>query len=134
MSALEFANPNRWQLLKSGLIKAEPHPSYPWKMLSIESVAVVPFLIESPAVAILVTTSKQKPTWKRAGYLQQRVATGIMVGGGQDADFGDNFRVLLDRLTVVEFPVVSSYEVRFTPVSWLVDISFSCWQYVPAEP
>lgn len=132
MGELRFkpANENNWQLLRSGTVTAQPHPVKKWDTLPIEAIAVVPVLIASPIVAIHVTSSKVKPHWIMAGYLRQRIATGLVVGGGQNADYSDSFRVLLDRLTVVKFSLALDYELRFTPVRWLQDIEFTVWEYI----
>ncbi|HEY9653646.1 MAG TPA: hypothetical protein V6C95_23495 [Coleofasciculaceae cyanobacterium] len=87
-------------------------------------------LLDTPLVATYATSSKRGARWKTAGWLKQRVQTGITVGGQPDADAFDDLRVPLQRLALLIFPrYVHNFQLTFKTGYWFEQLDLNIWAY-----
>jgi hypothetical protein len=87
-------------------------------------------LLDTPLVATYATSSKRRARWKTAGWLKQRVQTGITVGGQPDADVFQDLRVPLQRLAVLMFPrYIHNFQLTFKTGYWFEQMDLKIWAY-----
>lgn len=92
----------------------------------------VPFILNSRIIAIYADSETMRPQWKSAGFVNQKVRTGITVGGQTDAKFNGSQRILLKQINILEIPVISitpEYSITFTVHSWHEDMSLQLWEF-----
>ncbi|MBD2569690.1 hypothetical protein [Anabaena lutea] len=91
----------------------------------------IPFLLESFIFAISVaTTVPEDATWRFAGYVNQKISTGVVLGGSQDATFNKSQALFLDQNNLVMFPKVSAtYSLSINLPRWFLDAQIIVWRY-----
>lgn len=90
----------------------------------------VPFLIEQHIIAVLVSSSAIKPTWKWGGYLSKRIRLGLTVGGLPDTDSVNKRKLFVNRVQLFIFPQLSpdyGLEVEFP--KWFTSVNLNVWAY-----
>lgn len=97
----------------------------------------VPILLESPLIAIRVSSPKAKSHWRSAGYIFQKIALGA--GGAvsplpdaiSQAVFVRPNRVTLCSWAIWQTPYQLIYEIPF----WFEEATVQIWQYKgPVSP
>lgn len=90
----------------------------------------VPVQFDQPVFAISTSSFNALPRWQTAGWISQKINTGIIVDGTPDAEI-NNQRVFLNRLNLFEMPLnlASSYSIIYRFPRWIADLSLSIWQY-----
>lgn len=87
-------------------------------------------VLESSILASYATSSNAKPTWKVAGWLAQKIRTGIAVGGGLDAQPQNSSRVLLNRVKLHFWRRdIKNYGLSFAAPNWMKQLDLTLWQY-----
>ena len=91
----------------------------------------IPIEFEKPLIAISTSSFNALPRWSTAGWISQKIYTGLSVDGISDATL-TNQRVLLNRLSLFEFSLelASSYSITYYFPRWIFDISLAVWQYM----
>ena len=90
----------------------------------------MPVKLTSHVFAVLATSAKAGRNWKFAGFLNQRIQTGIVVGGSQDAEVIQARRFFLNRISVyLEPALTSTFSLTFNIPYWFQDISIFVWEY-----
>lgn len=90
----------------------------------------MPIALSSHIFAVLATSTKAGRNWKFAGFLNQRIQTGILVGGIQDAEVVQARRFFLNRISIyLEPELTSTYSLTFNIPYWFQDITINVWEY-----
>ena len=125
----EFANSSNWDELWTGQKVAEPVPNsvldrfYPIPDFS------VPILINNPVLAIYIESESDPGTWRRGGYLKQKISTGLSNGGTVDSYLTQKF-LQLRKINIVQLQKIDgSFALEFAVPYWLREVSFTVWAY-----
>lgn len=91
----------------------------------------VPVLFDNFILAIRVNTSvPPNREWKFAGYVKQRISTGITIDQGQDATRVKSQALFLNQLNLVFFEKMSaSYSISVKVPDWFTNAIISIWEY-----
>jgi hypothetical protein len=90
----------------------------------------IPVSVERRILAAYASSDAAEPHWKSAGWLNQQIATGLTVGGIPEGRSTTGRRILLDRVNLIDFPLLAStYGLTFKPHYWLRDVSLRLWEY-----
>lgn len=127
---LEIGDPNSWNPLWNTTVNSVSAPGgkYYYPIPDIE----VPLLLTRRVLAVYADSETARPTWRSAGFLNQKVRTGLIVGGQTDAVFNGSQRVWLKNITVLIIPTVKrqpEYSITFAIHPWHEDISLQLWEY-----
>jgi hypothetical protein len=91
---------------------------------------VVPFQLDNPIVAVYAHANSAEEHWKLAGKAQQKIITGLTVGGTPETVTAIK-RIWLKQISLLFFPRLSStYTLSFHIPYWLRDINLVVWEYV----
>jgi hypothetical protein len=95
----------------------------------------IPFLLESFIVAVSVaTTVPDSATWRFAGYANQKISTGLVLGGSQDATLNKSQALFLDQINLVMFPKISAnYSLSVSLPEWFRSAQITVWQYTGVD-
>jgi hypothetical protein len=128
---LDLNNSALWNLIWSANVQAELVPNKP-RYLPIPPVEV-PYLLDSHIVSVQLISSTAPPSWKFAAFLNQKIATGILVGGAPDAQVFQE-KIYLNRITLVTLPRLSTtYSISFNIPYWFYNMSLKLWVYTEEE-
>ncbi|MGI8502043.1 MAG: hypothetical protein ACR2LR_13030 [Hassallia sp.] len=128
---LDLNNSALWNLVWSANVQAELVPDKP-RYLPIPPVEI-PFLLDSHIIAVLLSSSTAPPSWKFGAFLNQKIATGIIVGGLTETDTHQE-KIWLNRISLVILPRLSStYSLNFNIPHWFYDMSLKLWVYSGEE-
>lgn len=116
-----------WQLRWQGTFEAErPREGYYTPIPAVE----VPVLFNSHLIAVLATSINAPPSYKTAGWVSQKIASGILTGGRPDANVTQNLKVYLGRIAILQLPkITSSFSITYFVPHWIFDINLTFWQY-----
>lgn len=92
----------------------------------------VPLILDKRVIAVYADSETARPSWRSAGFLNQKIRTGITVGGTTDARFNGSQRVWLKRIGVFIVPTVKlqpEYSISFDIHPWHEDISLQLWEF-----
>lgn len=124
---LDLSNSANWEPLYSfekNVVSVSPRTYLPIPEIEI------PIQTDKSILAAFAESNKAPNRWKSAGWLAQRFALGITVGGQQDADASNSRRVLLNRISLIQFPAyTTTFALSFFAHSWLEHIKVNLWQY-----
>lgn len=126
---LEFNNSQNWDFVYQTSQQAVSinNQSQPIPEITI------PFLLDRRIVAVHASSLTAKSTWRFAGFLNQKVQIGLLIGGQPDARMPRN-KIWLNNINLIVYPQYSStYSLSVEPPFWLRDISLSVYKYVGVE-
>jgi len=94
----------------------------------------IPIEFDKPLIAISTSSFNALPRWVTAGWISQKIYTGLSVVGVSDATL-TNKKVLLNRLSLFQFStdLASSYSITYYFPRWIFDISIAIWQYTGTD-
>lgn len=92
--------------------------------------AEIPIEFDKPLIAISTSSFNALPRWVTAGWISQKIYTGLSVTGVSDAVL-TNKRVFLNRLNLffMSTDLASSYSITYYFPRWMFDLSIAIWQY-----
>jgi len=91
----------------------------------------VPILADKHILAVTISASNAKPTWHFGGFFNQKVSTGLIVGGIPSTDAVQKRRMYLNRLTLMIFqPLTSTYAISVEVPKWFSDFTLSIFEYI----
>jgi hypothetical protein len=94
----------------------------------------IPFLFDQHIIAVYPESNGSKSWWFSAGWLEQKVSTGITVGGNPDVRVQDSQRILLNRINLAIFPKLSStYQLNIDIPYWFSHYKVTIWEYIGPE-
>jgi hypothetical protein len=120
-------NPDSWDFVWYEQFKAERPTADTYK--PIPSVDV-PVVFDNHLIAVLATSASAPYSWVTAGWLNQRVLSGIISRSYPDADLLQNKRIILGRVTLLELTKLTpTFAINYVVPHWFVDINLTFWQY-----
>ena len=124
----DFGNSANWEQFYSASHSAIWGTSYSFQPIP-EFNATGLFPLNSPIIASHATCLTAKPTWNTAGWLYQKVRTGLLVGGLPDGIQGSR-RIPLNRIQIHFWDKrMKDYQLSFKTPKWISEISLTLWQY-----
>ncbi len=136
MRVVELSNSDNWESIYSTNINAVQVPMQNGKYLSspIPEI-VVPFLLDNFILAVSVDTDVPTDSvWRFAGYINQKISAGLVVGGGQDATTVRGRPLFLDQINLILFNKIStSYGVSIKVPKWFTRASVTVWEYTGVD-
>ncbi|MDQ3018255.1 MAG: hypothetical protein M3Q64_00055 [bacterium] len=132
MRIVELSNSDNWQSIYSTNITAVQVPMQDGKYLinPIPEI-VIPVLLDRFILAVSVDTDVPSGSiWRFAGYVNQKISTGLVVGGNQDATTVKVQPLFLDQINLIIFHKFSaSYGVSVKVPRWFSRASVTAWEY-----
>ncbi|MCC5617562.1 hypothetical protein LC605_21225 [Nostoc sp. CHAB 5836] len=110
MRELQLGNSSNWETIHNSSIDAVQIAKVGggYKSVPIPEISIA-LLLDVFVLAILVSTNvPEGRNWKFAGNVRQKVSTGIVFGGSQDASFNRRYALFLDKINLVVFPPIST--------------------------
>lgn len=136
MRVVELNNSNNWESIYSTNINAVSVPMQNGtSLISPIPDIVVPFVLDKFILAVSVDTDVPTDSdWRFAGYINQKISTGIIIGGGQDATSVSGRVLFLDRINLILFQKIStSYAVSIRVPKWFPRAGVNVWQYTGVD-
>jgi hypothetical protein len=133
---VELSNSDNWQSLYSTNVNAVSVPMENGSYLhSPIPEIVVPFLVDKFILAVSVNTDVPSGRkWHFAGYVNQKISTGLVVGGGQDAVTVRGRPLFLDQINLILFQKIStSYGVSIRVPKWFTRAGVTVWEYTGVD-
>lgn len=128
---LQLSNGANWEEVHTEYYQANFESPSSRFMYVIPEVTI-PVLLENSILIAYVTSPKAKQHWKSAGYISQKVQSGILIGGNFDTEVNNPKRLLLNRKTLFIFSqIVSGYSISVNFHEWIQDAYLTIWQYLP---
>ncbi len=95
----------------------------------------VPIQFDKPLIAISTNSINALPHWITAGWISQKIYTGLTVTGGIGDATLTNQRILLNRLNLFKMSIdlATSYSITYHFPRWMFDLSITIWQYTGTE-
>jgi hypothetical protein len=132
MRELQLGNSSNWEVIHYQSVSAVllPKEGGGYKPLPIPEISIA-LLLDVFVLGILVSTNvPEGREWKFAGYVNQRVSTGIVIGGIQDASFNKRQPLFLDKINLIVFPPISTnYSISIQVPDWFGDANLTVWRY-----
>ncbi|MCC5597976.1 hypothetical protein [Nostoc favosum] len=132
MRELQLGNSNNWETIHNQSVDAVQIAKVGggYKTVPIPEISIA-LLLNVFVLAILVSTNvPEGRSWKFAGNVRQKVSTGIVFGGSQDASFNRRYALFLDKINLVVFPAIStSYSISIQVPEWFENASITVWRY-----
>jgi hypothetical protein len=133
MRVVQLSNTNNWELLYNTNISAVqlPKTTGGFKLVPIPPI-IPPLIVESYILAVSITTDiPENAIWKFAGNIYQKINTGLVVGGSQDAVSSRRRALLLDRITLILWERISApYSLEIVVPKWFPRAGINIWQYI----
>ncbi|MBD2344165.1 hypothetical protein [Anabaena subtropica] len=136
MRVVELNNSNNWESIYSTNINAVSVPMQNGtSLINPIPEIVVPFVLDKFILAVSVDTEVPNDSvWRFAGYINQKISTGIVIGGGQDATSVSGRPLFLDRVNLILFQKIStSYAVSIRVPKWFPRAGVTVWQYIGVD-
>ena len=126
---MDLNNADNWEYVYDISKQAEIITANPETYKPIPEITI-PVLLDSPVIICLVE-SEVPSHWRSAGFLTQKIPTGLTVGARPETEVEERNRILLNRFKLIILPEVSStYALSFRPHWWLKSIKFTLWKYI----
>jgi hypothetical protein len=91
----------------------------------------IPTQLESPILAVYISCLPDTPTWHFGGWLNQKIFTGLTVGGSPDAENVQRRKIWLNKITIIRLDRLSNnYSVTFEVPKWFQSVSIQVWEYI----
>jgi hypothetical protein len=125
---LALQNTDNWQSLWSTSVAASKLADGSFIPLAP---IVVPYLLETDILAIQVSATTAKPSWRVAGDVAKKIATGITTpGGSPDVTISDRRLLWFNQLNLYRFTrLTDTYALEITPKWWIKDIQLDIFIY-----
>lgn len=129
---LELGNANNWESIFSQTYSAQPVPDKPNTYYPLPEITI-PILLDRRILAIHAYSPSAAPHWKFAGYLNQKVQTGLTVGGMTDS-YAQRKKLWLNQINLIILPfIASTYAISFSIPYWILNIQLVAWKYIGSE-
>ncbi len=132
MRELQLGNSSNWETIYNSSIDAVQIAKVGggYKSVPIPEISIS-LLLDVFVLAVLVSTNvPEGRTWKFAGNVRQKVSTGIVFGGSQDASFNKRYALFLDKINLVVLPPISTnYSISIQVPEWFPSVSLTVWRY-----
>ncbi|WP_414579192.1 hypothetical protein [Anabaena sp. CCY 9402-a] len=136
MRVVELSNSDNWQSVYFTDIAAMQVPMQDGSQLinPIPEI-VIPFLLDKFILAVSITTDvPSSSTWRFAGYINQKISAGLVVGGNQDVTSVKSQPLFLDQINLIFFNKIStSYGVSVKVPRWFPRAVVTIWEYTGVD-
>lgn len=136
MRVVELNNSDNWESIYSTNVNAVQVPMQDGRYLinPIPEI-VVPFLLDKFILAVSVDTDVPADSiWRFAGYINQKISTGLVVGGSQEATTVKDQPLFLNQINLILFEKIStSYAVGIKVPKWFPRASVTVWEYIGVD-
>lgn len=123
----QFENPNNWNDVYFQTINAYQINSTRYAPIPR---ITVPVQLNSPVLAVYITCTPNNPNWYFAGFLGQKIFTGLTVGGSPDAENVQRRKLWLNKLTIIRLEkLTDAYSISLDVPKWFQSISVNLWEY-----
>jgi hypothetical protein len=130
---LELQNSAKWQSLWNYSAVAAPVPDLPGYTIEIPPITT-PFLLENHIIALSAKSTTAKPSWKVAGRVARKFATGITSSGTPDVTIREARKLWLNQINLFRFtPYTSTYSLEIIPAYYLTQIDLALWVYTGVD-
>lgn len=127
MLIADIANSALWESVYEVSLTAQRVSSVSTNYFPIPELQV-PILFDSRFVAISAYSTKN-PNRAFAGFVKQKVVTGLTVAGLHDAQIA-NRKLFFNLINLYEFSLINStYSLSVKTPYWIEDISLNFWQF-----
>lgn len=125
----DLGNAANWQLIWDANLDAPTPPNSRLNSFFPIPDFESPIQVSSEIVAVYCTSESDPGTWRRGGFIKQKIRTGI-IGGGQNDAYLSIKPLYLRQINTITFPKVSSsYSLEFSVPFWLRQYSLSLYEY-----
>jgi len=137
MSNLSYpvANSANWQLIWNATLTAPAAPGNSPETERFYPIppTAVPVQLSSELVAFHASSTVTPPHWKFAATVEQKLVTGLTVGGTSDAIIGYR-KIYLNQISLLRFPVIfgSSFVLQVRVPYWIRQVTLNCWTFTGA--
>lgn len=126
---LQLTNPNNWEQIYSQNHVAQVLGTNPPKYKPIPEIPF-PLILDRHILVISAESNVAPPSWRFAGFADQRIRTGLTAGGAYDGH-ADQQKIYLTRNTLIQFPkLTDDYVLSIKVPYWIEQIQLIVWQYV----
>lgn len=95
---------------------------------------ICPILLDSDLIAVRVTNPQGKASWQSAGYVFQKLRSGLSTGGANDS-LTAKIWCRLNTVNLIRLPwKISGWELSFRPNYWHQEINLDAWEYTGNLP
>ncbi|MCF2146977.1 hypothetical protein IQ276_011050 [Desmonostoc muscorum LEGE 12446] len=136
MRVVELSNSDNWQSIYSTNINAVQVPMQNGSYLTNPIPEIlVPIVLDKFILAVSVDTDVPSGSiWRFAGYINQKISTGLVIGGGQDATTVKGQPLFLDQINLILFNKIStSYGVSVKVPKWFTRAAVTVWEYTGTD-
>ncbi|BAT53783.1 hypothetical protein NOS3756_27460 [Nostoc sp. NIES-3756] len=136
MRVVELNNSDNWESIYSTNINAVSVPmENGTSLINPIPEIVVPFVLDKFILAVSIDTDVPTDSvWRFAGYINQKISTGLVIGGSQDATTVRGQPIFLDRINLILFQKIStSYAVSIRVPKWFTRTGVTVWQYTGVD-
>ena len=89
-----------------------------------------PVLLSSPIVLCFLNFPSGFHVGRRGGQLIQKISTGLVVGGGQDALVGNPRKLIIGESQLHQFDAQTTYSLSFDLYNYIADEgNLAVWEY-----
>jgi len=125
---VQLDNSSNWNTFYSTTVTATPDAN--GSSFAAIPEYTVPILADKHIIAVSISASNAKPTWHFGGFLNQKIPTGLTVGGLPSTDAVQKRRLYLDRLTLLIFrQLTSTYSISVEVPKWFSDFTLVIFEY-----
>lgn len=91
----------------------------------------IPLILEVFVLAIKVsTTIPEQSNWDYGGTIYQKISTGIVIGGTQDAIRTISRPLYLNQTNLILWDkITANYSIAILPPNWFRNITIEIWKY-----
>ncbi len=136
MRQLQLGNSSNWETIHNSSVDAVQIAKVGggYKNVPIPEIPIS-FLLDVFVIAVAIHTNvPESSTWRFAGNVRQKVSTGIVFGGNQDASFNRRYALFLDKINLVVFPPISTnYSISVQVPDWFLDANLTVWRYTGVD-
>ena len=126
---LQLGNSNNWESHYSTSYAADKITVNSHDIYAPILEIVLPITFDKNILAVHVSSSTAKPSWRFAGYASQKIRTGLLVGGAHES-LSARRSLWLNEITLLFFDqLASTYTLSINPPKWFRDINIYTWQY-----
>ncbi len=127
---LQLGNASNWESVYFSTQFAYQINTVPPRYAPIPKI-VVPTQLESHILAVYVSCTPLKSSWHFAGWLSQKIFTGLTVGGTTDAESVQRRKIWLNKITLIRLEkLANSYSIAIEVPKWFQSVSIQVWEYI----
>lgn len=129
METFQLTNSNNWSQIYNENHTVQPLGTNPPKYKPIPEI-IFPLILQSHILVFHASSNITPPSWRFAGFVDQRIRTGLTGGGTYDGNV-DQHRIYLDRNTLLKFSkLTDDFALTIKIPYWIEQIQLIAWEYI----